>query len=60
MKQSLRLCWISLVILLPTSLLSQTDSIRLACPLDEAIVVPPPKNAMHFDPPDLCVVLMSK
>lgn len=60
MKQSLRLCWISLVLMLPISLLSQTDSIRLACPLDDAIVVPPPKNAMHFDPPDLCVVLMSK
>ena len=46
--------------LLPGFLAAQSDSIRLACPLEEAIVVPPPKNAIHYDPPDLCVVLMSK
>ncbi len=60
MKKGLRLVSLLLVLLEPLSLLSQTDSFRLACPLDEAVVVPPPKNAIHYDPPDLCVVLMSK
>ena len=50
-----------LVLLLPAALMAQTDStIRLLCPLDDAEVIPPPKNAMHYDPPDLCVVLTSK
>jgi hypothetical protein len=60
MKQQLRIFWIFLVLVIPSTLFPQTDSIRLACPLDDAIVVPPPKNAMQYDPPDLCVVLMSK
>jgi hypothetical protein len=38
---------------------AQKDSIRLFCPLEEAVVVPPPKNAMKYDPPDLCIVLTS-
>ena len=49
-----------LLFLFPFFLAAQSDSIRLSCPLDEAIVVPPPKNAIHYDPPDLCVVLTSK
>ena len=44
---------------LPNSLLAQNDSIRLYCPLNEAVVVPPPKNVMHYDIPDLCIVLQS-
>ena len=40
-------------------LLAQKDSIRLFCPLEEAVVVPPPKNAIQYDPPDLCIVLTS-
>ena len=60
MKINLRL-FLSLLIIIPACSWSQVDStIRLACPLEDAIVVPPPKNAIHYDPPDLCVVLMSK
>ncbi|HQV05681.1 MAG: M23 family metallopeptidase [Chitinophagaceae bacterium] len=45
---------------LPMSLLAQKkDSVWLRCPLDEAVVVPPPKNVMQFDEPDLCIVLVS-
>jgi hypothetical protein len=60
MKQGLRFAWISIILLSPVILQAQNDSIRLACPLNEAIVVPPPKNAIRYDPPDLCIVLMSK
>lgn len=59
MEKALRLFWFFLICL-PTTLVAQSDSIRLACPLEEAVVVPPPKNAIHYDPPDLCIVLMSK
>jgi hypothetical protein len=45
--------------LLPATLQAQKDSIWLKCPLEEAIVVPPPKNIMRFDEPDLCIVLVS-
>lgn len=56
----LRLRLVSIIaLLLPVSLLAQ-DSLRLRCPLDEAVVVPPNKNAIRYDPPDLCVVLTSK
>lgn len=51
---------------LPVSLLlavlnghAQNNSFPLPCPLNEATVVPPPKNAVKLDEPDLCVVLMS-
>lgn len=43
----------------PFNLMAQKDSIRLLCPLNEAVVVPPPKNVIHYDEPDLCVVLQS-
>lgn len=60
MKQLIGLaaCW--LAILVPATLFAQNDSIRLACPLNDAVVVPPPKNAVKYDPPDLCIVLTSK
>ncbi|MCX6316760.1 MAG: M23 family metallopeptidase [Bacteroidetes bacterium] len=49
-----------LVFLLPALPVSaQQDSIRLICPLNDAIVVPPPKNVIHYDQEDLCVVLKS-
>jgi hypothetical protein len=48
------------ILLLPIGVYAQTDSLRLMCPLDEAVVVPPSKNAIRYDPPDLCIVLMSK
>lgn len=38
---------------------AQQNAFPLPCPLEEATVVPPPKNAVKFDEPDLCVVLMS-
>lgn len=44
---------------LPAPVFSQKDSMRLMCPLNEATVVPPPKNVIHYDQPDLCVVLQS-
>ena len=47
------------VLVLPCRLIAQKDGIRLVCPLNDAIVVPPPKNAIKFDPPDLCIVLAS-
>ncbi|HEX7902732.1 MAG TPA: M23 family metallopeptidase [Chitinophagaceae bacterium] len=60
MKKQLRLMLLLIIVLLPAALMAQTDSIRLFCPLEDAEVVPPPKDAMHYDPPDLCVVLTSK
>jgi Peptidase family M23 len=44
---------------LPAPVFSQKESMRLMCPLNEATVVPPPKNVIHYDQPDLCVVLQS-
>lgn len=49
-----------LFLLITGALYGQGDSVWLRCPLDEAVVVPPPKNAIKFDEPDLCVVLHSK
>ena len=59
MKQGLRLvCLVTL--LFPLGMMAQQDSLRLRCPLDEAVVVPPAKNAIRYDPPDLCIVLTSR
>lgn len=61
MMKGFRFVCILLAIHTPFALIAQVDStIVLACPLDEAIVVPPPKNAINYDPPDLCIVLTSK
>lgn len=57
MKLTVKLCLI-ISFLLPASLKAQ-DSIKLMCPLNEAVVVPPPKNVMQLDEPDLCIVLVS-
>lgn len=43
----------------PMVLSAQTDSFKLQCPLNKATIVPPPKNMIHYDEPDLCVVLVS-
>lgn len=43
----------------PLVLSAQTDSFKLQCPLNKATIVPPPKNMIHYDEPDLCVVLVS-
>jgi hypothetical protein len=48
-----------LSICLPASLLAQSDSLRLICPLNDATVVPPPANQVKFDQQDLCIVLVS-
>lgn len=57
MKLLVTLC---LFVATPSYLFAQKDSIWLVCPLNEATVVPPPKNAIRYDPPDLCIVLVSK
>lgn len=46
-------------VMLPSALMAQTDSIRIICPLNEAVVVPPPKNVIRYDIEDLCIVLTS-
>jgi hypothetical protein len=56
MRCLVKLCVFALLI--SPSLFAQ-DSIRISCPLNDAIVVPPPKNQIHYDPPDLCIVLTS-
>lgn len=48
------------VILFPTLLLAQNDSIRLTCPLNAATVVPPVKNSAGVAEGDLCIVVQSK
>lgn len=58
MKRLLKACLL-VAFLQPFNLMAQKDSIRLLCPLNEAVVVPPPKNVIHYDEPDLCVVLQS-
>jgi len=49
-----------LLLLFPFCLLAQTDGIRLSCPLNEAVVAPPPKNAAGIVEGDLCIVVQSK
>lgn len=61
MIKGLRLYLLVLLFSVPVAMFAQVDStIRLQCPLQDATVVPPPKNAIQYDPPDLCIVLMSK
>jgi hypothetical protein len=48
------------LMILPFYALAQNDSIKLVCPLNDATLVPPPKNAIKFDPPDLCISLTSR
>lgn len=59
MKQLVKTCLLIAIIFSPATLLAQKDSIWLQCPLNEATVVPPPKNVIHYDEPDLCIVLVS-
>lgn len=59
MKNIQLLLIIIIFFLLPHQLTAQKDGIRLFCPLEEAVLVPPPKNAIKYDPPDLCIVLTS-
>jgi hypothetical protein len=59
MKHLCKLCLLVLIIHVPAILFAQKDSLWLQCPLNEATVVPPPKNVIHYDEPDLCIVLVS-
>ena len=45
------------VFLQPVNLMAQ--NIKLICPLNDATIVPPPQHVIHYDQPDLCVVLQS-
>ncbi|MDZ4795752.1 MAG: M23 family metallopeptidase [Bacteroidota bacterium] len=57
MKRLIKLCL--LVALLQPTFLHAQNEIRLQCPLNDATIVPPPKNVIHYDEPDLCIVLQS-
>ena len=56
MKRLIVLCLLA-VFLHPVKILAQ--NIKLICPLNEAVIVPPPQHVIHYDQPDLCVVLQS-
>ncbi|MEO7925005.1 MAG: M23 family metallopeptidase [Chitinophagaceae bacterium] len=58
MKRLVKLCLLA-ALLQPALLMAQTDSFRLICPLNNATIVPPPQNVIHYDEPDLCIVLQS-
>jgi len=60
MKRLVKYCLLIVLLYVPgIDLLAQKDSIKLVCPLNEAIVVPPPKNVIRYDEEDLCIVLQS-
>ena len=54
-----RILFPGLLLLLSPSSSAQPDSFRLICPLEEAVVVPPPKKSLKYEEPDLCIVLTS-
>lgn len=58
MKGLVKLCLL-VILFQPIHLMAQKETIKLICPLNDAVVVPPPKNVIHYDQPDLCVVLQS-
>jgi hypothetical protein len=59
MKRLVKTCLLIAFFFLPRTIMAQKDSIWLQCPLNDATVVPPPKNVIHYDEPDLCIVLVS-
>lgn len=59
MKLLVKYCLLAAAAAAPAHLFAQKDSIKLLCPLNEAIVVPPPKNVIHYDESELCIVLQS-
>lgn len=59
MKRVVKLCFI-LSFLLPFDLMAQNFEFRLSCPLNDAVVVPPPENAIKYTEQDYCIVLVSK
>ena len=58
MKRVVKLCLL-LGLLLPARLVGQNDNFRISCPLNEATIVPPLKNAVKYDQKDFCIVLTS-
>ena len=44
---------------LPLFMRGQEDNIHLVCPLNEATVVLPPKNQIHYVESDFCIALVS-
>ena len=58
MKRLVKLCLL-MIFLQPADLMAQKDNFSLICPLNDATIVPPPKNVIHYDNPDLCIVLQS-
>lgn len=59
MRILVRISLIGMAVFGATEISAQTDSLRLLCPLNDATVVPPPKNALKMDETDLCIVLIS-
>ncbi len=59
MKTLVKPLLIFLLITTPGLAGAQNENFVLPCPLNEATVVPPPKNVIHLDEPDYCIVLMS-
>ena len=60
MKTLFKHCMFALTCIFSTTAMAQSDSLKLICPLDDAIIVPPPKNTMKYDIEDLCIVLISR
>lgn len=60
MKTVVKASLFAVLLYLPVTLFAQKDSVWLQCPLNEATVVPPPKNVIHYDEPDMCIVLVSR
>lgn len=59
MKTLIHSALFSLLFFLYRPAQAQNENFRLPCPLNDASVVPPPKNVIHLDEPDYCVVLTS-
>jgi len=59
MKLLVKSCLLAALIYIPVGLYAQNDSIWLSCPLEEAMIIPPPKNMIHYEEPDMCIVLVS-
>jgi Peptidase family M23 len=64
MKSMVKVSLLALLFYFPCELNAQKDSLQkdsvwLQCPLNDASVVPPPKSAIQWDEPDLCIVIQS-
>lgn len=59
MKRLLKAPLFITAVLFAAPAFAQKDSVKLICPLEEAKVVPPPKNQLKLDESDYCIVLTS-